>query len=425
MTKPTLKLVAIAAVVAISACSAGGSESPDAGEWQSETTTQGNVTTVRTVSGSIWGGAAHLEEELSIGVESGEDAYMLGRVQALAEDDGEIFVLDQQVPVIRVYDTSGVHLRDLGTEGQGPGELQSPESMVIGADDRIYVRDPGNGRVMILSKQGEELGIIRITSSFHTSTPMVMTHDGTLYNYQLLEQDVEIDDWQLVMLPLFEGEEMEGEPIAPPEFEFEEWQIIGRSENSTSINNVPFSPQTAWVLSPSGVVIGGVSDDYSFEIHYPDGRVTIVEKSWDPVPVGGDEGAWYKKRATANMRNSFPGWTWNGHDVPGNKPAFSSLLADNNGRTWVMRPGPGVYLGGDCVEEPEPDTPFYEKPCWEQTTTWEVFDEKGRYLGGADLPKGIQARPAPYIRDDMFLASFIDKMGTVTVKLFRITLPAD
>lgn len=419
------RLCAFAALVALAACSGGGAESPDAGEWQSETTSEGNVTTVRTISGSIWGGVAQLEEELSIGVESGEDAYMLGQVQALAEDDGEIFVLDRQVPVVRVYDSSGVHLRDLGKEGQGPGELQSPESMVIGPDGRIYIRDPQNGRVMILDKNGEEQGIIRITSSFHTSTPMVMTQDGTLYNYQLLEQDVSIDDWQLVMVPLFEDEEMEGEPIRPPEFDFEEWQIIGQREGNTSINRVPFSPDISWTLSPSGAVVGGVSDDYSFEIHYPDGRVTAIEKSWEPVPVNRDEGTWYKKQATANMLNSFPGWVWNGREVPSYKPAFNGLFADNNGRIWVMRPGPGVHLGGDCIEDPEPGEPFYQKPCWRQTTTWEVFDEEGRYLGGAELPEGIQSRPAPFIRDDMFLASFTDEAGTVMVKRFRITPPAN
>lgn len=112
---------------------------------------------------------------------------MFGGVRGLAEHDGEIFVLNQQVPVVRVYDLSGRHVRDLGKDGQGPGEFRQPESMVIGAD----------GRIMILTPEGDEVGTIPIRSGFQTSTPMLITNDGTLYNNQLLDPSVDVRDWSL------------------------------------------------------------------------------------------------------------------------------------------------------------------------------------------------------------------------------------
>ncbi|MGD8818070.1 MAG: 6-bladed beta-propeller [Acidobacteriota bacterium] len=403
---------------------AGGSESPADREWVSETSTEGNITTVRTISGSVWGGTAQLTEETSIGVESGEDPYMLGLVRAVAEYGDEIFVLDQQVPTIRVYDLSGRHLRDLGSEGSGPGELQRPESMVIGPEGRIYVRDPRNGRIMILSTTGEELGVIRITSGFSTSTPMVVTSDGTLYNYELLNQGAEVTDWSLGMVPQYEDESMVGEPILAPDFDFEPLQIVARQEGGMSVNNVPFSPSMRWTMSPSRAVIGGVSDDYSFEIRYPDGRITRVEKDWEPVPVQADEADWRKRSATANMRQTQPDWTWTVADIPEHKPAFSDLRADLSGRIWVQRPGPGYHVDEECNEDPEPGEPF-GTACWSEKTTWEVFDEEGRFLGGAELPEGLQPYVPPYIRDDVFLTAYIDDMGTVMVKRFRIVLPGN
>ena len=120
-----------------------------------------------------------------------------------------------------------------------------------------------------------------------------------------------------------------------------------------------------------------------------------------------------------------PDWTWNGRDVPPYKPAFTRLFADNNGRIWIMRPGPGYHIEGECDEDPDADSRSYDEPCWKQTTTWEVFDEEGRFLGGADLPEGVQMSPPPYIRDDVFLAGFMDEAGTIMVKRFRIALPGN
>ena len=427
-SRPVFRLLALLTITTLAACSSeSGSESPAVGEWESETTTVDNVTTVRTISGSVWGGTATLEEELSIGVESGEDAYMFGNVRGLAENNGEIFVLDRQVPVVRVYDLSGRHLRDLGKEGQGPGELRQPESMVIGPDGRIYLRDPRNGRIMILTPEGEESGTIPIRSGFSTSTPMLITNDGTLYNSQLLDASVDVRDWVFGYVPLFEDESMTGEPIAPPSFENEPARLEARSKGSTSINTVPFAAQGVWALSPSGAVISGFSDDYTFDIRYPDGSMTMVEKSSEPVPVDPGEAEWQRKMTTASMRMTDRNWVWNGPEIPANKPAFSRFLPDRVGRIWVNRPGPGYRVEGECFEDPDPETvrEAFGQPCWRAATTWEVFEEEGRFLGTAELPEGVQISPNPHITEDHFLASFMDELGTIMVKRFRIVLPAN
>jgi hypothetical protein len=88
----------------------------------------------------------------------------------------------------------------------------------------------------------------------------------------------------------------------------------------------------------------------------------------------------------------------------------------------VRRPGTGYHVEEECNEDPQPGEPF-GTACWNQHTTWEVFDENGRFLGGAEVPDGILTFPRPYIRGDLFLAAHMDDAGTVTVKQYRIVPP--
>ncbi len=45
----------------------------------------------------VWGGTAHLEEEMRIGMFEGPDEYMLGNVRSMAvADAGEIYLFDSR-----------------------------------------------------------------------------------------------------------------------------------------------------------------------------------------------------------------------------------------------------------------------------------------------------------------------------------------
>ena len=78
----------------------------------------------------MWGGNATLEEEASIGVEAGDEAYMLGEVTGVAVYHDRIYVADQQVPAVRVYDGAGRFQGNVGGEGAGPGEYRRPRGGV-------------------------------------------------------------------------------------------------------------------------------------------------------------------------------------------------------------------------------------------------------------------------------------------------------
>ena len=88
--------------------------------WEAETTVEGDVTTVRTVAGSVWGAPARIEETLSIGIDQGEEPYMFGRISGVA--GSVIFLVLVAAPVA----AQRPRARDLGVPFDGtPGPLNA------------------------------------------------------------------------------------------------------------------------------------------------------------------------------------------------------------------------------------------------------------------------------------------------------------
>ena len=63
-----LRLLSLAAATVLVACASSDVPDDIDGSWVGTITTEGNVTTVINKSGSVWGGAATLVEEVSIDV---------------------------------------------------------------------------------------------------------------------------------------------------------------------------------------------------------------------------------------------------------------------------------------------------------------------------------------------------------------------
>jgi hypothetical protein len=91
---------------------------------------------------TAWG-AATVVEELSIGVESGPDEYMFGSIRGIAVGaEGVIYVADGRPTIVRAYDSDGVFLRNIGRQGQGPGEFVSAPGLGVLPSGMLVTRDP-------------------------------------------------------------------------------------------------------------------------------------------------------------------------------------------------------------------------------------------------------------------------------------------
>ncbi len=182
------RVVLLTALLACSGCGEGDPASaPEYAAWDGTVTTEGNLTTVINKSGSVWGGNAVLVEEASIGVLEGAEEYMLGSVSSITYDGERIIMADWQVPIVRLYDTNGTYLRDLGGAGEGPGEYESPASVVVAGDGRILVRDDRGRRILVYDASGEYLDAYRLEGGLQTGTQMQVGADGTPYTIVIVE----------------------------------------------------------------------------------------------------------------------------------------------------------------------------------------------------------------------------------------------
>ena len=69
--------------------------------------------------------------------------------------DQELFVADGRSNRVRKFTTGGTYLGSFGSEGSGEGEFNSPWGIAIDNEGYVYVADSGNHRVQKLTQDGE------------------------------------------------------------------------------------------------------------------------------------------------------------------------------------------------------------------------------------------------------------------------------
>ena len=99
------------------------------------------------------------------------DEEYIGEFSRFGEEDGQLFwpssiTLDSQQNVyvaddwlhrVSVFDKDGVFLNKWGVAGSGDGQLNKPSGMEFDAEDNLYLVDSGNNRVQKFTKDGKFL----------------------------------------------------------------------------------------------------------------------------------------------------------------------------------------------------------------------------------------------------------------------------
>lgn len=407
-------LITIVLVVA-TACAPRDPGAPaSSNAWAGTITTEGDVTTVVNEAGSVWGGQATLVEELSIGVEAGADEYMFGGVADVWATDDRIYVLDSQVPVVRVFDAGGNHVMDIGRRGQGPGEFTEPAGLVVTDAGDILVVETSL-QVDVFAPDGSSKATWNSGSPFsvYTNEMIVLGFDG-----QIWVPSIEREPFRFGRA-LLDGDGNAGETLFPPELGWEPPCLTyTRRGNDSTYCGIPFEPSAASALLLDGAWAVGVSNEYAYEVHNLDGTRLHVQRYWEPVPVTAEEADYAKQRTAQLVRERMgagPDWTWNGPEIPSHKPAFDLLSPDRDGRLWVLR-ARASHLSTDCSED--------EAECWRPEGYWlDAFERDGHFLGGVTLAR----RPAGrlFIDGTTIIAAEMDEAGTYVVKKYRLVLPGD
>jgi hypothetical protein len=120
----------------------------------------------------------------AIGKAEGAEHEMFGVVAGVAFDAAEnLYVLDRQQARVMVYDRTGRYLRQIGRQGEGPGELMVPMQIAMSGDGTLIVTDLGRDAYSLFRPDGTFVRNVRFggwtpamsASTWHPTGAMVGT----------------------------------------------------------------------------------------------------------------------------------------------------------------------------------------------------------------------------------------------------------
>jgi len=343
-----------------------------------------------------WGDSSawRLAEDLRIGSVEGDEPDSFGAVHALEVDAyGRIYVLDRLAREVVVFNPEGHHVRTIGAEGSGPGELSRPSGFAWMPEWQLWVEDQGNQRFTVFDTTGTLLETHSrdfIWLGFRWAGGF--DREGGRYGLGSRHVGRRAED---VLLRLNES----GGPVDTIPLPFLEPLVFEILENGVPVRGgaVPFAPSLFWRLDPNGVLWFGRSDEL---------RLVQLDPTGDTLRVVERRGVLPRVTAAEKDEALAAEYLEPFHEagvvdramVPDLRALWRGLAVDDDGHLWVIRDDPD----GESV-------------------AFDVFDPQGIYLGRLpfDVPN-MQISPAPVIRFDHLYVVVQDEWGVQFIVRARI-----
>ena len=409
----TRKLAGVALVAWWSVACADG-EPATGGEWAGSVTDSAGIEVVANPPEGTWTDADRwtLTEDLRIGASGGEAIYQFGRISGIAPlPDGRLVVVDQQAQEVRIFSPGGEHLRTLGGPGSGPGEFGNQAGpALIGVGDTIYIPDLANQRVNRFTPEGEPLGSFALDLS--AGFPIAWQDDGT---GRIVSQTRPLN------LPGQPADSMDlfvrrgaGGAITDTLFSVPSGRTFSFGEGGPSFQF--FSPEPVWALVGDSRLLFGMNDAYSLTLYGPDGTPErIIRMAYERRPVtDADQGL-----ITDGMVRLWREFGLSGPQLDAMRagigfaefyPAFATVQGGPAGSIWVQH----LRLPGEFTAEEREN---FNPQLGFGSSTWDVFDPEGRYLGRIEMPDRFQ--PLRFV-DDRIYGIWRDELDVQYVLILRL-----
>ncbi len=99
---------------------------------------------------------ASFSTEWTIGTEETEPHFFRLPDLLVTDQNGYVYICDYGDTRIRVFDANGRFIKYIGRKGKGPGEFETISWLLIDAENRLYVGDPVNGRITVYEDADRE-----------------------------------------------------------------------------------------------------------------------------------------------------------------------------------------------------------------------------------------------------------------------------
>jgi hypothetical protein len=364
---------------------------------------------------SGWEG--ELVDELSIGALEGSDEEMFGLVGSVAStSDGGAFVYDSQAREIRRFGADGSFVGMVGRQGEGPGEHERINNMLVLPDGRLVVNDPRLRRVTWYDADGEyERSVPGMSGLFGGSgTSFAATADGSsVWVRTPVYPPSDITDRREGFVR--HGSDGSVDTLLAPDFDVSRFatRVSQPGGGVTAEIRTPFAPDGLWTVGHGGEEYLARSDRYALEVVRPDGSVLRITSDVTAVPVAAAEGEYHRDFALETGRRIDPGWDWSLPAIPGEKPFIKRVYLGDRGRIWLH-----VSSTGQPVEVEDREGAMVTR--WREPVVFDVFEADGTFLGTVRPPSGTNLLS---YRGDTVWGVHRDRLGVSYVKRFRVTFP--
>lgn len=272
-----------------------------------------------------------LKEDLVIGTDEKNTDYYFEVIRDIkADDDGNIYVVDETAHSIKLFDKDENYLKDIGRKGQGPGEFVAPAEMAI-IEDKIVVCSFGR-------------------LSYFTLERNFINHKKAMFGIPICFDS--------------KGNIIARQP-GPPEKGFfrlflrkfnPEGKLIHQISESIEKPRPPnekreaFPKITLYTVRKDDSVVWAASDQYELNLVDGKGKVFLkIKKEFNPVELTEE----IKQRVIA-----YWGRTEDQYSFPKFLPPIRYICADYKNRIFV------------CTYESEAEDEYF----------YDIFDENGMYV---------------------------------------------
>ena len=357
-------------IVCIGVLSIASCKKADDG-WPGSISDENGVTVVKNPVEPLYSpDALTLEEDLTIGAVDGPEEYMFQQLRSIAiNDDEEIYVLDYGAKNVKIFNTEGEHVRTFSLAGQGPGEVQLPNALLLSPSGDLYVGDMS--RLSHFTAEGDFIDSIPLKGM------MFIDHIDQNGNFYSLEIDQEKMVYELKKF----------DPEMNYIRSFGESPLPTVELQKTGKRNAYFSIIRGEIINGDQVLCGHAAEGYMLKILDADGRLLKrIEKDYIPVPVTQEHKDAVLEDTPAQLRETLT--------FPDHFPPFRIMKADDEGRFYVLT---------------------YEKSPDEDRTWHDIFDAEGRFITRVLL----KARPL-VIKNNKLYCIEEDEDGYQFIKRYKM-----
>lgn len=177
---PARPLAALSCLIALAACGIAGADTAATTMRDSSgvTIVEHDLTKLQQAC------SIEAEPRVSIGVEEGEEPYMLARLGgAIRLGDGRIVLANRATSEIRYFDSTGKWIRSSGRQGRGPGEFSDPFYIQPLRGDTIYVGDFRPFQYLVFDEKGDWVRSVKPDPmEMNSPRSMNILADGRIFN---------------------------------------------------------------------------------------------------------------------------------------------------------------------------------------------------------------------------------------------------